>query len=80
MSNDNYHINIIDDDDNTPCFMHEPKHTAHFGNMEDFKKYDTGETNEQGETTSDNGIVLETDGGNILVERRKKLGGRKILK
>lgn len=78
MSNDNYLI--TDDDDNTPCFTHEHKNTAHFGNMEDFQKYVNGETGEIGETNSDNGVVLETDGGNILVERRKKLGGKKILK
>lgn len=82
MSNDNYLI--TDDDDNTPCFTHEHKNTAHFGNMEEFQQYVNGETGvtagENVETTSDNGMVLETDGGNILVERRKKLGGKKILK
>jgi hypothetical protein len=74
MSNDNYLI--ADDDDNTPCFSYEHKNTAHFGNMEDFQKYVNGETGETGEANGDNGAVLETDGGNMLVERRKKLGGR----
>lgn len=73
MSSDNYLI--TDDDDATPCFNQDHKETACFGNEREFNQFITGQTEDD-----DIGRVLETDGGNILAERRKKLGGKKIVK
>lgn len=56
--------------DDTPCFINEHKATACFGNEEEFGKFLNGE---QDNGENDAGARLETDGGNILVERRKKL-------
>jgi hypothetical protein len=70
LSNENETIT----DDDTPCFITEHKSTACFGNEEEFGRFLNGQGGCEVEKP------LETDGGNILVERRKKLGQRKVLK
>lgn len=62
------------DEDDTPQFNKDHKSTACFGCKEEFSKYMDGI---QGDT---NGAPLETDGGNILVQRRKDLAHKEILK
>lgn len=60
-------------DEDTPHFIQEHKPTACFGNEEEFGKYLKGEEDPDS-------APLETDGGNILVQRRRDLTHKQILK
>ena len=60
-------------DEDTPHFTAEHKSTACFGNEEEFGKFLNGGPEPES-------APLETDGGNILVQRRKDLAHKQILK
>ena len=61
-------------DEETPHFTIEHKATAHFANADEFDRYLNG-----GKEDTD-GAPLETDGGNILVQRRKDLAQKQVLR
>lgn len=69
LSNENELIT----DEETPHFIMEHKSTACFGNEEEFGCFLNGELDVDG-------TPLETDGGNILVHRRKDLAHKQVLK
>lgn len=73
LSNENDLI-MINNDEETPHFTVEHKGTAHFADEKEFDKYINGTAE------TDVGTPLETDGGNILVQRRKELAKKSILR
>ena len=71
LSDENELKLMEDEDEDTPHFSVEHKSTACFGNEEEFRTYLGGGAD---------GTPLETDGGHLLVHRRRELTEKQVLR